>query len=109
MMELASSPPRDSCHTTVLGVRFELLISKISPKCIHTLFSIPVILFFRSLNIDCEVLSASEIAKVFPLDLRTDDLVVSNYYVTVRSWNKKFPLSRKLCLRFFIFLLTYFT
>lgn len=29
----------------------------------------------RSLNIDCEVLSASEILKVFPLDLRTDDLV----------------------------------
>ncbi|XP_067053975.1 pyruvate dehydrogenase phosphatase regulatory subunit, mitochondrial-like [Acropora muricata] len=29
----------------------------------------------RSLNIDCEVLSASEIPKVFPLDLRTDDLV----------------------------------
>ncbi|XP_074618291.1 pyruvate dehydrogenase phosphatase regulatory subunit, mitochondrial-like isoform X4 [Acropora palmata] len=29
----------------------------------------------RSLNIDCEVLSASEIPKVFPLELRTDDLV----------------------------------
>lgn len=41
----------------------------------------------RSLNIDCEVLSASEIPKVFPLDLRTDDLVVRNYryYVTAIS------------------------
>ncbi|XP_015780112.1 PREDICTED: pyruvate dehydrogenase phosphatase regulatory subunit, mitochondrial-like [Acropora digitifera] len=39
----------------------------------------------RSLNIDCEVLSASEIPKVFPLDLRTDDLVVRNYWYYVTA------------------------
>ena len=53
---------------------------------IYTLCNIPKMVFFRSLNIDCEVLSASEIPKVFPLELRTNDLVVrNNYYVTARS------------------------
>ena len=68
---------------------FELLNSHVCEKCSknpsltkrsHFVWKtqhMVCIVFHRAQNIDTEVLSTDEIQKIFSLDIRTDDLVVS--------------------------------